>query len=59
MPRGLQETTATKIPVLLGLYSGWTIHTKINTLNFPGYSVLKSPYFQGRGRGFDPWSGNY
>ena len=26
--------------------------------NFPGGPVVKTPRFQCRGRGFDPWSGN-
>ena len=26
--------------------------------DFPGGPVVKTPYFQCRGRGFDPWLGN-
>ena len=31
---------------------------KINNREFPGGVVVKTPYFQFRGPGFDPWSGN-
>ena len=26
--------------------------------DFPGGAVIKTSHFQGRGRGFNPWSGN-
>ena len=32
---------------------------KWNIGNFPGGPVVKTPCFQWRGCGFDPWSGNH
>ena len=51
----IQDQTA-----LLGHTGNWR-HSewlKINIKDFPGRQVVKTPCFQCRGHGFNPWSGN-
>ena len=43
---------------IVSSYNGYKSALKRMNRDFPGGPVVKTPLFQCRGRGFNPWSGN-
>ena len=56
----LPRPEAQAMPLPQKVFKGHTFCIKVrgNLRDFPGCAVVKTPRFQYRGRGFDPWLGN-